>query len=458
MYVRLLKCASALALAVCGTALAAKPKPHVLVISIDGMRADYVTQADAHHLKIPALRRFLKDGVYADGVTGVVPTLTYPSHTTLMTGVWPDEHGVYNNQKFDPLGTMHGAVFTDAKMIRVKTLWQAAHDAGYTTASVGWPITTGAEYIDWLMPANATFEGKAADGEKPEPVPAGVHFDHPAGLREVLAPDVPKGDLSIDEQRFAWTQAILRRYRPGFMTTHLGELDHAEHGHGPFSEEADAALEMLDGEVAKLVEIERAIDPNATIVVVSDHGFLPTEKTLNLNVLFVRAGLMPTNGGAEWQAAPWVSGGTAAIMLRDPADKALAAKVRALLADAAAKPEYGIARVLEHAELEKRGGFGDATFLVETKPGFRFGQARTGDVVAAAPHTGAHGFMPDRPELRASFLMMGPGVAHGRDVGVIDMRQIAPTLAEVLGLKLSAAKMAAVRYHTCDRPAHAPCT
>src|ERR1700685_1630616 len=75
----------------------------LVVISVDGLRPDYVTQADAHGAKIPNLRRFLKQGTYADGVQGVVPTVTYPSHTTLMTGVWPAKHGIYANTTFDPL-------------------------------------------------------------------------------------------------------------------------------------------------------------------------------------------------------------------------------------------------------------------------------------------------------------------------------------------------------------------
>ena len=83
------------------TVLAQSHQP-VLLISVDGLRPDYVTQADEHHLRIPNLRRILADGTYADGVTGVFPTVTYPSHTTLVTGVWPAEHGILNNTRFDP--------------------------------------------------------------------------------------------------------------------------------------------------------------------------------------------------------------------------------------------------------------------------------------------------------------------------------------------------------------------
>src|SRR6202035_492720 len=84
-----------------------KTPPLLVVISVDGLRPDYVTAADAHGAKVPHLRKFLHDGTYAQGVTGVVPTVTYPSHTTLMTGVWPAKHGILANRTFDPLQKNH---------------------------------------------------------------------------------------------------------------------------------------------------------------------------------------------------------------------------------------------------------------------------------------------------------------------------------------------------------------
>src|SRR5205807_7599202 len=76
----------------------------LLLISIDGLRPDYVLKAGEHGLKIPRLRRILQEGAHATGVRGVLPTVTYPSHTTLLTGVWPAKHGIYSNLTFDPLG------------------------------------------------------------------------------------------------------------------------------------------------------------------------------------------------------------------------------------------------------------------------------------------------------------------------------------------------------------------
>src|SRR6266480_5516283 len=79
------------------------PIPLVL-ISIDGMKPDYVLDADKHGLRIPNLRRFPAEGTYASGVAGVLPTVTYPSHTTMVTGVSPTRHGIIANTSFDPFG------------------------------------------------------------------------------------------------------------------------------------------------------------------------------------------------------------------------------------------------------------------------------------------------------------------------------------------------------------------
>src|SRR5262245_30248760 len=84
------------------TVQAQAPRPMVLLISIDGLRPDSVTAAEQHGLRVPNLRRFLTEGAYAERVRGVVPTVTYPSHTTLITGVSPAKHGIYSNNTFDP--------------------------------------------------------------------------------------------------------------------------------------------------------------------------------------------------------------------------------------------------------------------------------------------------------------------------------------------------------------------
>jgi hypothetical protein len=245
----------------------AQAHPRLLMISIDGMRPDYVTRADEHHLKVPNLRRFMAEGTYAGGVVGVFPTVTLPSHTTMVTGVWPAQHGVYANTIFNPTN------------------------------------------------------------EEPE-----QHLKNP---------------------------------------------------------EAKSAHPKID----------------------------------------------------SWDAAVWESGGSAAIMLREPNDKALYKRVYEVLRKAQANPSLGIKRIVTLDEFIKSGRNPDASFMVDFKLGFRSGRHYTGGLTTPAPGTGTHGYLPDQePQVRSSFFALGVHIDRHKDLGVIDMRQIAPTVAKLLNVSLPAAK------------------
>src|SRR5690242_21167529 len=93
-----------------------------IVLSIDGLRPDYILDADKYGLKIPTLRHLMQHGVHASGVRGVLPTVTYPSHTTMLTGVWPVKHGISSNNTFDPFAKNKGGWYWYSEDIRVPTL------------------------------------------------------------------------------------------------------------------------------------------------------------------------------------------------------------------------------------------------------------------------------------------------------------------------------------------------
>jgi hypothetical protein len=418
----------------------------VLMISIDGLSPEYVLKADAHGLKLPTLRRFLTEGAYSEGVIGVVPTVTYPSHTTLVTGVWPIEHGIPANVTFHPaLGVE--SWYWYAEDIRVPTLWDAAQQAGILTASVSWPVTVGAKSVKYLIPEYWRVR-TSNDHKLMEAIsrPDGML----AEMEERLGPYIESTDQGVpgDLIRTKFSLDIISRQKPGFMTIHLAALDHLEHETGPFSKESDETAEAIDEMVAQLMKAALANDPSTAIVVVSDHGFLPVSQHINLMVPFVKEGLIRIKDAttsaapriASWDAAFWAAGGSAAVVLRDPSDSAVKARVRNLLMKMKGDPQYQIARVIEQPELAKMGGFPDAAFLVEMNPGAEPGYALVGDISTPAPGTGTHGYLPDRPEMRASFFVMGQKIAAGRDLGLIDMRQVAPTVADILGAKLPTAK------------------
>ena len=414
--------------------------PLLVVISVDGLRPDYVTQADAHGAKIPNLRKFLQQGTYADGVQGVVPTVTYPSHTTLMTGVWPAKHGIYANTTFDPLQKNIQGWYWYAEDIRVPTLWDAAAKAGRTTASVQWPVTVGA-HINWVIPefwrANTPDDAKLLRA-----------VSTPGLIAEATAEIGPysggvDATVEADKNRGKYAEWILEKKHPAFLTLHLIALDHIEHETGPFSPEAITVLEGIDEAIGGVWEgAERVAPGHAFIAIVSDHGFARVEAQLNLFAAFRQAKLFDADAKGkitDWRAMPWVTGGSAAIVLKDPTDAALRSQVKDLLTKVAADPANGIDRVLDADELRERGGYPTASFFVSMKPGWRTGGDLNTPLLTKTKLGGTHGELPDVPDLRASFFLIGPGVPAGKDLGLIDMRNIAPTLAHEAGLELPSA-------------------
>jgi predicted AlkP superfamily pyrophosphatase or phosphodiesterase len=430
----------AVAVVLPGVAAAQQPvqTPLLLLISIDGLRPDYVTAADAHGAKVPNLRRFLKEGAFAQGVVGVIPTVTYPSHTTLITGVAPATHGILANLPFDPLRENQSGWYWYSEDIRVATLWDAASRAGLSTASVQWPVSVGAR-VTWNIP-EVWRAGTPDDAKLLRAVST-------PGLLAELEPELgpyPRAlTVESDEQRAKYAARILEKKRPNLMTLHLIALDHVQHVTGPFTPDAMAVLERLDTLVGTLRATAEAVAPGgAHVAIVSDHGFGKTAMELNLHAEFRRAGLLTVSGNkvTDWKAMPWTAGGSIAVMLKDPGDTVTLAAVRALLDRLAVDPAHGIDRVLDAAALRARGGFPSAAFLVGLKPDWHAGSGLSGALVGKTAVGGMHGHLPDLPDLHAAFFVVGPGVPAGRALGLIDMRDIATTLARRLNLSLPAAE------------------
>ncbi|HTB97557.1 MAG TPA: ectonucleotide pyrophosphatase/phosphodiesterase [Terracidiphilus sp.] len=434
----------------------------VLMISIDGLKPEYVTHADEHGLRIPTLRRFIAEGTYAEGVIPSLPTVTYPNHTTLITGVWPAEHGILNNQIFDPERKFSGAWNWYAESIKVPTLWDAAHQAGIGTASVSWPVSVNATSVDTLIPEywHGTSVG---DGENAQDRYLMVAISRPDGaleeMEQRLGPYMMGNNTSVekgDEIRTRFALDILEHKKPGFMTIHLSAMDASEHETGIYSPEADKTLEAVDGMVARLMAAALKNDPAAKIVVVSDHGFLNVTHSVNFYIPFLAQGLVTfgkhsgyegeTTVVTSWKAQLWSGGGVTAVYLHDPADPATRDQVYHLLTTLASDPANGIDQILDERQIAERGGFPGAAYLIVMKQGYVAGAAVSGPlVVEAATVHGTHGFWPLFPEMRSSFFVLGQGVAHGRNLGVIDMRQIAPTVAGILGVSLPTAKQPPVQ-------------
>jgi predicted AlkP superfamily pyrophosphatase or phosphodiesterase len=414
----------------------ASAQSSLILISIDGLRPDYVFDASKYGLRIPNLRSFVEKGTYAKAVHGVTPTVTYPSHTTILTGVAPAKHGFYSNTTFDPLNQNQQGWYWYAEDIKVPTLWSAAADAGLTTANVFWPVSVGAP-VTYNLPQ--FWRSGTADDRKllrAMGTPGLL-----AQLEEKLGPyaDGKDENIEADENRGKFAAYLIQLKKPRFTTVYLTALDHLEHQHGPFSPEALAVLERIDTIVGSI----RAASPASIVCVVSDHGFMKTTAEVNLAVPLVSAGFIQLDEHKairDWTAAMWPASASAAIVLKNPNDASVRDRVARLLRELASDPADGIRRIVDADELKKLGGFPGASFLVELAPGFQLGYQLSGPLVTATPVSGAHGYLPSSPEMNSTFFISGTGIPPGKSLGEIDMRSIAPTLANLLRLKWNASE------------------
>ena len=423
-------------------------RPMLLLISVDGMKPEAVIDAQSHGLKVPNLRAFMADGAYARGVRGVLPTLTYPSHTTLMTGASPAKHGIVDNTTFDPELRNQRGWYWYAEDIKVPTIWDAAAAANLKTANVYWPVSVGAQ-ITYNLPqiwrAGTDDDLKLQRALSTPGLEQELSAElgrYPGGMQETVAGDEIRARFAI---------RLLQKKHPDFFTVYLTGLDTEEHASGPFSAKSNQTLERLDAVVGSLrAAAEKAAPGRATVCVVSDHGFAAVEHDVNLYAAFLEAGFFSVdkdNQVTEWKAMLWPAGGSAAVMLADPKDERVRARVKALLDKLAGEPANGIDRIWSQEEVRQGRGFPDAAFLVSLKTGYEMAYSLSMPLITKPSNLGMHGYVPERAEMRSSFFIVGPHILKAKSLGEIDMRQIAPTLADVLHIRLAGAEMAQLVLH-----------
>lgn len=406
--------------------------PRVVMISVDGMMPSTYTGTT---LKVPTLRALKAAGAWADGVEGVFPTVTYPSHTTLITGVRPAVHGIVDNRILDPEGRANGAWFWYGQAIKVQTLPGVVRARGLTAAAVTWPVTVGMD-LDYQVP-------EFSRSAHPETLSLIGALSRPARLLDLVGSDRgrPIPWPFSDDDRADVASYLIRRFQPQLLLVHLIDLDGAQHSTGPGSPTAAATTERIDGNIATILKAldDTGVRQNTVVAIVSDHGFRPLETQLQPNALFKREGLLTVNdNGAitDWQAYFHSSGGAGFVYLKNPQDAALSARAGQLLEQLRADPANGIDKVWSREQLDAAGAHPEAAWGLSMKTGFYTSTANT-TLLQPSTSKGGHGFDPAAPELKASLILSGPGVPAGRALGQVRMTQIAPTLARLMGLGLA---------------------
>lgn len=406
---------------------------HVVVVSIDGLCPAYYLEPDRHGLKVPTLRALVAEGASAEGMRSVFPTLTYPAHTSLVTGVSPRRHGIFLNEAPDPL--MKFGMRWYAEQVRARTLYQAAEERGLRAALVFWPVSLGAH-------ANAVFpefwRGDRDDTQLLRAVStpglvAGVeqrfpdfHFDSPAETK-----DKDLTDIAV--------HIILTR-RPNLLLVHLIQVDHTQHAAGLETLATRAALENADAQLGRIVAAlkESGLWEHTVLFVVSDHGFAPVRTEIRPAVLLRRAGLLrlnPQGRVTDWMAGAICSGGTCEVLLKNPADTSTRERVLRIFSALAKHPRNGIERLYSPQETATLSPDPGAFLLLEAAPGFTVSSSAVGVYARRSRIRATHGYNPDRPDQLAAFIVAGPSIKPRRleEVSILD---IAPTVAFLLGLEM----------------------
>jgi predicted AlkP superfamily pyrophosphatase or phosphodiesterase len=434
---------AALIVAICASlTLAAAQRPsggnHVVIISLDGFPG---WALDDPYLPVPALRRLAASGAVAAGMRPVNPTVTWPNHTAMVTGVTPAKHGVLFNGTLvrDPGVPPRVEPWRDKKdMVHAPTLYDAVHDKGMTTAQVDWVAILNAPSIDFEFPERP---------ERPETKPAIAREMVKAG--EITQQDVDAfASQNIVWRDEVWTNAaihILRDHRPNLLLFHLLTLDSIQHRYGPRTPAAMVTMARIDAQVDRVLKtLERAgMMPTTTVFIVSDHGFRSVKKQTLPNVALRDAGLITVEGGKVTGTKVYVlsEGGTALVYVTAPdPDGDLFRRARQALSSV-----EGIDNIIEPAQYASYGlpqpsadAQAGALFLT-AKNGYAFASVATGDkTVIDAPEgsLGTHGYVSDDPDIQALFIASGRGIKAGVKLPSVDNVDVAPTAAKLLGVEM----------------------
>jgi predicted AlkP superfamily pyrophosphatase or phosphodiesterase len=421
-----------------GAAPAGVDTNHVVVmISVDGLAAFYFDDPKA---EMPTIHALAAAGAHASMMKCVTPTVTWPNHTTLVTGVAPARHGVVGNNYLDRatgqrVVLISDPVFDKEAIVKVPTIYDLAKAAGLKTAAVRWPASRNAPTLDWTIPDVGTAE-------------LAQRYTTPSLLAEASAAGIPilgkHGHTRLrDDICTPVFNLILRQHHPQLALLHLLDVDHAQHLSGPRSPEAYATIKKADGQVrAVWEELKRDFPGRATLFVVADHGFSPIKRVILPNVVLRKAGLVSVRGGKVSGGAvrTITQGGALMVYITDEARQAeVAGRVRQAI--------QGLTGVADIIGPDQLAAYGVADpkqdphapdMILFAEEGFTFGDTAAGDLPFSdkPERKGSHGHNPALPHLHAIFVAWGDGIKPGVELGEISNLSVAPTIATLLGLTI----------------------
>lgn len=409
----------------------------LVVISMDAMIGEDLAYAKT----LPTYGHMMEHGALVKDVREIYPTLTYPSHTTMISGYYPDKHGVCSNFQQVP-GCMELPWNWYHHIVKTKDLMDAAKKAGMTTASVSWPVTGNHPSIDylvdeiWAMGADATMDDLFS---------VFLASGTPQFLMEATVAQHMELRMKRKHPDTAWFSTyvaadIIREYAPDVITVHLANIDNYRHRFGVYSEEAKNGVRESEDFLRTIVEAVRYTGflPVTDFVITSDHGQIDVERKANVNVLLREKGFIDVDKEGkvtDCRAWSYTVDGSAHVALKDPGDWETYSRLEKVLRDACADGKHGISRVYTAEEVKKEEHLaGEMNFVLETDGKTEFTNQWMGEYFTEK-HGGIHGHHPDKgPD--PFFLGFGPSFREGVEIETARLVDEAPTCAKVLGVDL----------------------
>ena len=419
-------------------------KKKLFVLSMDAM----VHEDVAYLAQKPNFQKLLGKRAEVNGLISVYPGSTYPAHTTLMTGCNPGKHGVYSNFHLQTVSDQVPHWPLHCNNIFAEDLFAAAKRAGCTTAAVYWPITGRNHNIDHVI--NEYFFYYPGEADRVEEIFADQGAD-PVALEAVkenlaLFPRAVRGQEPtqklFDHFIMGCTCSLIRKAQPDVLLLHNCLLDSMRHKHGVFGDHIEKALDQMDLWLGQVMDamVETGVYEATDFVILSDHGQMDVSKTINLNVLLAKEGfieLAPNGTIYNWQAYGQSNGVSTTVHLIDPTNRILHDRVHRFLQKLRESGKYGIEQVFTKDEVATLYGQGGPfSFMLEAEAGACFGGSLTGEAVTVdEKHHGTHGHRPEKGP-KPVFLAHGPSFRDQALLETANLRDVAPTLAAVLGTSL----------------------
>lgn len=417
---------------------------YFVIISFDALGKN-----DLNVLKsLPGFSRLMETASYSDHVYSVYPSLTYPCHTSISTGMYPMNHGVVSNTLLQVNRKSPDWNWERSK-IKADTFYDAAMRKGLTTAALLWPVT-GKSKITYNLPE--VFPNRPWENQ----ISVSLKNGSPKYLLELAAKFgyLLKGitQPSLDHFVYASAQYTIKEKRPNVIMMHFVELDAMRHTFGYHSKEADEALLSYDDKLFNMMKFleDEGIMDKTTLFVLGDHDQIPVEKAMHLNAVFKTKGLIQTTHQKiiGYDAYVQSEDGSAYVYLKNPKDLLMLEKVKGILQALKDRPDFGIEEIYSKEEAIAFGANRDCSFMLEAKRGFIFEDSHTSPALMDLSETkkkdgsygkSTHGFSPFKEDYQTVFFATGKGIKKNVHIPTMRLIDEGPTFAHLMGTSLPGA-------------------